>query len=229
MCLKCGKFAPFLFLAAGDRCCGECQERNKYFRMLSFPQAQTISHPDMHELKKLTAFKTIPGVYKMHVVKKSPRRMKLLHREAVLKRGKEKEAELDAARRSRYESMIKAGIRTSQIEYRRMPWPDSDDDLELAGDPDINKTREFIGMGVIKLPHMRPDNTLEYGHSCKGCEWEYLQYESDRVLYDMSLSGQKEYLVTYALRGRGLCAWPRDEFLKHVEECYGAQQLLSSI
>ncbi|DAA78826.1 TPA_exp: hypothetical protein A8136_2611 [Trichophyton benhamiae CBS 112371] len=150
MRLKCGEFAPFLYLATGDRCCGKCQD----------------------------------------------------------------------------ESMIKAGIRTSWMEYSRMPWPDSDDDLELDGDPDINKTREFIG---IKFPHMRPDNMLEDGHSYKGCEWEYLQYESDQLLYDMSLSGQKEYLVTYALRGRGLRAWPGGEFLKHVEECYGAQQLLSSI
>ncbi|OAL62221.1 hypothetical protein A7C99_6798 [Trichophyton rubrum] len=165
--------------------------------MITFPRAQSIYGLETDDLKELTVFKTISGVYKTYAVEKSQRRLKLLHRHAAMELADMKLEEQDRVQAEYIEKAQKASL--PWPECSRVPyWPDSDDS-GLGGGPDVNGVREFIGMEAIRFPHLRPDNTLEYGHSCKGCKWEYLQYESDRVLYDMSFLGQKEYQVPQAL------------------------------
>ncbi|EGD87147.2 hypothetical protein H113_05729 [Trichophyton rubrum MR1459] len=168
-----------------------------WFLLIPSNWAQSIYGLETDDLKELTVFKTISGVYKTYAVEKSQRRLKLLHRHAAMELADMKLEEQDRVQAEYIEKAQKASL--PWPECSRVPyWPDSDDS-GLGGGPDVNGVREFIGMEAIRFPHLRPDNTLEYGHSCKGCKWEYLQYESDRVLYDMSFLGQKEYQVPQAL------------------------------
>lgn len=197
------------------------------FRLVSLPKAQAnFDNLEPDDFKELDVFKALPGVYKAHVVKKSGRWLRLLLRDAVLQVAEKRAREHDEARESEYENMLKPGLNPTRIDFCRIPiWPAWDNWDE---EEDKNKQREYIGMGIIRFPYLKPDNTLEYGHSCKGCEWEYLQFESSQALYDTELMGRRDGEISHTLRRRSLRAFSKSEFLTHIKGCYGAQELLSS-
>ncbi|KAF3482574.1 uncharacterized protein GIQ15_05333 [Arthroderma uncinatum] len=236
-CVICGKFGPFVFLPTAERCCYYCQLYHKRFRMISIPRAQTIHNLERRELNRLNVLNTIPGVYKTQVVKKW-RRLRLVTYDAASKLAKAKVAEERARNKSSAPIPgtnittfgAPAGATNDGLDSENlmlaccmMPWPDSDDS-DLS--PQNN---EFGGMSSIQFPYLRPDNVLEHGHLCKGCEWVYSHYESkdlpDSVLYDLELGS--EYQVSHALQEKSLRVMVKSEFLTHVAECYGAQKLLA--
>ncbi|EFQ99125.1 hypothetical protein MGYG_02137 [Nannizzia gypsea CBS 118893] len=221
-CEKCGKFGPYLFLFTGERCCNECLVFDKYFRMITFPKAESNFNLDPGELGQLASLKTIPGVYRTHMVRKSRQRLKLLHRDEVSQLVKAKEKERLRARLEEEERMRDAGLEIDRVCTLYL----SSDSLDLDEEGGPKEIPEFAGTGVINLPHLKPDNTSEYGHCCKGCEWARLRYYSNRTIVDVRLLETPRYKLRSLLWRRSLRAWPKGEFLKHAEECAGAQQLL---
>ncbi|KAK2877257.1 hypothetical protein FQN49_001296 [Arthroderma sp. PD_2] len=240
-CVICGKCGPFLFLPTAERCCNHCQLYHKHFRMISIPRAQTIHHLERRELNRLNVLNTIPGVYRTQVIKKW-RRLRLVTYDAASKLAKAKVAGERAKNKpsvpisdtNRTTSDAPVGAPNDDLDSGpqmsicfTMPLPDSDDsDLDTR-----TEDTEFGSMSSIQFPYLRPDNVLEHGHLCKGCEWVCSHYKPndlpDRVLYDLELSGRNAYEISHALQERSLRVMANSEFLTHVAECYGAQKILT--
>ncbi|KAM5475137.1 hypothetical protein MauCBS54593_001609 [Microsporum audouinii] len=233
-CVACERFGPFLFLPTCERCCYMCLEYNHSFWVIPIPRAQTIYSLEARQLKKLAVMKGIPGVYKEQNISKSWR-PKLVSVLAVVQ----------LARANGTMPIVDKSIITPEMrEWDRMPsWMTCDyyaaikalePPLEpLTGHPSWllpedgleREPDEFSGMASIQFPCLLPDNTLEHGLWCKGCEWMLVQFKAG----ELPTQGEEDRAEGTSFSNRSMRAMSKSEFLTHTRKCYGAGQILSAL
>ncbi|KAK2875180.1 hypothetical protein FQN49_001717 [Arthroderma sp. PD_2] len=242
-CVACKRFGVFLFLPTCERCCNVCSVFNESFWLMPLSEAEkAIPQP---ELKNLPVMQNIPGVYGVSH-RLGPRRLKFVGLRAA--------RELAKANVSMGTSTITSDM-TDQMKHDAPLEPVLDNpSLILPADDPRLRSHELVpsdlrDLATIEFPYLQPDNSLEHGHWCKGCQWRFSRWCSgklpanalddlvpfdmthilpDYAVYDLTpLNSQANPFII--LHNLNLYVRSKSELLTHVVGCYGVDQILSTM
>lgn len=229
-CVSCRDFGAFLLLPTSERVCFDCLDRNSALRVMRTNDAKTAFGLTETHLKGIPVMKTIPGKYAITWPTSQRRPLRLVNV------GRAKRLALRV--HGSIEALSKHAPRVRPGESRRKPLTMKalhDAPLENPGS-DMSKMYrqrnlpedDLGGIATIRFPFVSPEGTADVGRLCRGCEVTATEFKHgrlpERVRRELSgpLCGGHEPLRAAVSRLR-----TREDFVEHVQHCYGVQQLRS--
>ncbi|KAK2748745.1 hypothetical protein FQN57_000326 [Myotisia sp. PD_48] len=228
-CISCREFGPYLFLPTCERCCFQCLCFNQSLWVVPVKFAQECFNIPPRELKKIPIMRGIPGRYKVGLQIERRRYEKLVS----VRTAKEFGLQING---STPRSILPYHLSASELrKTQAMNWyrdaPLSPLPANPSTLPTIRNSRKdnFCGMASTIFPSLLPDNTLDYGRWCRGCEWMYKHPNKNTWL---TIHLRNELVPSrcdphYVFLGKYRRARSTSDFLAHVTECYGVGQLVS--
>jgi hypothetical protein len=226
-CISCREYGAFLFLPTCERCCYECLCSNQSFRVLPVALAGRCFSLTQSQLKKAPIMRSIPGVYSIGHRISRYRRLRLISAKHARELGimvhgsVENMANLlpDICEESyTFEWLLDAPLEPLQRDPSTMP-----SDVYTPDD-------YYCGMASTHFPSLFPNNALESGLWCRGCEWTFESYK----LRDLTSSEESDLIPQgvepfWLLSRMQYRARSRAEFPSHVKDCYGARKLVPEL
>lgn len=228
-CISCGEYGAFLFLPTCERCCYECLCSNQSLWVIPTTLAKKCFDLTPSQLKLLPITRSIPGVYFVGHRISRQRQLKLTSVKAAKELGikihgsTENMAETLAARRSR-------GI--TEKEYHTFLWlqraplqPLCQDLSRLPTEGNVPND-DCCGMASIPFPSLLPNNTLENGLWCRGCDRTFERYRFRQlvpnVVSELVPPGCDAFRIFLGMQHR---ARSNAGFLEHITHCHGVREL----
>lgn len=227
-CVSCRDFGAFLLLPTSERVCFDCLDRNSALRVMRLNDAKTAFGLTEAHLKAIPVMKSIPGTYAVTWSTSQRRSLRLVN----VRQAKRLALRVHGSS----EALSKHAPRVRPGESRRNPWTLKglhDAPLENPGS-DMSKMYrqknlpedDLGGIATIRFPFVSPEGTADVGRLCRGCEVTATEFKYGRlpetVRRELSgpLCGGHEPLRAAVSRLR-----TREDFVEHVQHCYGVQRL----
>ena len=226
-CILCGKYGAFLFLLTCERCCYKCLSKNPSFWAISTGQAEKCFGLTRHnfKLRQIPIMHSIPGVYFVRHKIFRRRRLRLIS----VKMANELAVTVHGSTEAMKHALTVKHRDISEKESYLFKWLQEALSKPLHQDlsplPTVWSTPNdnFCGMASIPFPSLLPDNTIENGLWCRGCERMFMRYRSGQlssnVVLDLFSPGCHPLALLMAMHQR---AWSKAEFLEHITRCPGA-------
>jgi hypothetical protein len=226
-CVSCREFGAFL-LPTSERVCFDCLDRNSALRVMRTNDAKTAFGLTEAHLKGIPVMKSIPGKYAVTWSTSQRRPLRLVN----VRQAKRLALRVHGSS----EALSKHAPRVRQGESRRKPLNLKALHDALLENPGSDMSKMYRqrnlpeddlgGIATIRFPFVSPEGTADVGRLCRGCEVTATEFKygrlPERVRRELSgpLCGGHEPLRAAVSRLR-----TREDFVEHVEHCYGVQQL----
>lgn len=222
-CVSCPHFGPYIFLPTCARCCWQCLRFNPGLRVLPGGEARRAFGLSREHLLRLPVVHAIRNQY-MQDLKASLGLVSVsmaaelgvsVHgsSDALAKTAPASDEGEEFAAKARFLQGASGGY----------------DPLVLKGLDAVPKD-EYYTVASMPFPSLQETDAIEEGVLCRGCERTCKQYESGR-LSDKDVSGiipegsaPLPILSSMLRRTR-----TRAQFLEHIKDCYGVQNLFPEI
>ena len=204
-CVRCDEYGPFLFLPTCERCCYRCVQFNHSLSVVSRNMAGMCFGLTPSQLRRIPAMLSLPEL-KSGSMKYSKRQRPVTL--VSLKQARELGLAIHGSQEAMAHSanLRNLGKLTSSQEHqvKLLTRPFSEEVIDLG---------HYCGAASIGFPSLRLDGGVDEGLWCLGCRKRGAVYTVDLVACRAAFRGMIQ-------------ARSEAEFIKHVSNCKGAEDLI---
>lgn len=225
-CQSCLEFGAYLFLPTCVRCCWECLSHNPALRVISSRDAEKSFGLSRKYMRLLPTTRTIMGQYGV-----SGNRLEHTHK--LVSASMARELAISAhGSAEKLAKILPAKNSQKWVKEARFlqgrPFARDGDGRSAAPDQGDTLADGFFGVASLPFPSLRETDIIENGLWCRGCDRQLTRFETRRLSFHTIVGTEPQIPAAEhvpMLTGLARRAWSRVQFLEHVKDCYGANNL----